>query len=110
MGGIIMNENIVTEIVEFKVIPSITDEEVIKIVNSLEENFHSQQIGFIDTELIKGKEVSQWLMIQHWRSMDEVKEVVKMMMKAPITQEFRQTIDPTSVRMSLLKQVKTWGK
>lgn len=105
-----MDNTIVTEIVEFKIIPSITDEEVLKIVNALEENFHSQQRGFIDTELLKGKETGQWLMIQHWKSMDDVKETVKMMMKVPITEEFRQAIDPRSVKMSLLEQVKTWNR
>ena len=43
-------------------------------------------------------------------TMADAKEVVKTMMKAPITEEFRKSIDPTSVKMSLSKQVKTWVK
>lgn len=105
-----MNNNIVTEIIEFKVAKAMPEEEFLTIVNYLEENFHSKQKGFIDTELVRGKEAGQWLMIQHWASLDDVKEVVKMMMKVPITEEFRQSLDPTTVKMSLLQQVRTWTK
>lgn len=109
-GGRIVNKSIVTEIVEFKLTRVMTDEEFIPIVDALEINFHSKQKGFIDTELVRGKESGQWLMIQHWESLDDAKEVVKMMMKIPITEEFRQSLDPTSVKMSLLYKVKTWTK
>jgi hypothetical protein len=49
-------------------------------------------------------------MIQHWASLDDAKEVVKLMMQFPITEEFRQSLDPTTVKMSLLQQVKTWTR
>ena len=99
-----MNNNIVTEIVEFKLAKAMPEEDF------LEKNFHSKQKGFIDTELVRGKESGQWLMIQHWASLDDAKEVVKLMMQVPITEEFRQSLDPTTVKMSLLQQVKTWTK
>lgn len=105
-----MNTGIVTEVVDFTVTQGIKDEDFIEIVDFLERNFHSQQSGFIDSELIKGKNDRQWLMIQHWRSMEEVKEVVKMMMKSSLTEKFRQAIDSQTVRMSLLIQTRKWIK
>lgn len=104
-----MKQNIITEIVEFNVNLDVTDEEFVKIVGSLEENFHSQHRGFLDTELVKGKD-RKWIMIQHWESMEEVKNVIKLMMKEPATEEFRKSIDPTSVKMMLLEKIKTWSK
>lgn len=104
-----MTNPIVTEIVEFKTAPGMADDQFITIVNALEENFHSRQSGFIDTELIKGRQAGHWFMIQHWRTMDEAKQAVQMMMKSPLTREFRQVVDPASVKMALLEQVKTWG-
>ena len=104
-----MNQNIVTEIVEFKLVSEISDERFINVVDSLERNFHSKQSGFIDTELSKGNN-NQWTMIQHWGSMEEVRKVVQLMMIEPSTEEFRHSIDPKSVKMLLLEQVKTWGK
>ena len=105
-----MNNTIITEVVEFRLNKAMTDEEFINIVDALENNFHSKQKGFIDTELLRGKEAGQWKMIQHWESLNDAKEVVKTMMKVPITEEFRRSIDPTSVKMSLAEQVKTWAK
>ncbi len=104
-----MKKNIITEIVEFNVSSGVTDEGFVRVVDSLEENFHSQHSGFIDTELVKGKD-RQWIMIQHWESMEEVKEVIKLMMKEPSTEEFRKAIDPTSVKMMLLEKAKAWSK
>ena len=104
-----MDKKVVTEIVEFKFSPEIADEECVRIINTLEEKFHSQQKGFLDTELVKGKD-NHWVMIQHWASMEDTKAVVKLMMKEPATEEFRKAIDPTSVKMQLLEQVKIWNK
>jgi heme-degrading monooxygenase HmoA len=105
-----MNQTIVTEIVEFETVGGITSQDFIKTVDTLEKNFHSRQTGFIDTELIKGKTDCQWIMIQHWASMDDAKAVVRQMMKEPMTEEFRAALDPTKVKLSLLAQVKAWHK
>ncbi len=105
-----MDKNIVIEMVEFKIISGVEDAEFIKIVDSLETNFHSKQKGFISTELTKGKEKGYWMMIQHWACMEDAKEVIKMMMKTPITEEFRKVLEPSSVKMSLLEQVRVWEK
>ncbi len=104
-----MNKEIVTEIVEFKFNTSVPYEECIRIVDSLEERFHSRQKGFIDTELAKGKE-DKWIMIQHWASMEDLKAVAQLMMKEPSTEEFRKAIDPTSVKMQCLNQIQLWKK
>lgn len=103
-----MQQNVVTEIVEFRIVSGISDEMFERIVNDLETNFHSKQSGFIDTELVKGKEERQWVMIQHWASLEEAKEVSKRMFKTPVTEEFRQAVDPAEVKLSIFKQVKTW--
>ena len=71
--------------------------------------FHSQQKGLIDAELVKGKD-DKWAMIQHWESMDDVKEAIKLMMQESSTEEFRQVVDPKTVKISLLEQIKIWNK
>lgn len=108
MGVKRMNKKRVTEIVEFRFIPGISDEECVRIVDTLEEKFHSRQKGFIDTELAKGKD-NQWMIVQHWASMEDVKAVVKLMMKEAATEEYRESIDPTSVKIQLLEQIQIWN-
>lgn len=105
-----MNKYMCTEIAEFQVISKVTDEEFIKIVEELEENYHSIQKGFIGTELVKGNEHCQWIMIQHWESIEEAREASKMMMKTPITESFRQALDPRTIKIRYLTHVKRWNK
>ena len=56
-----MNKKIVTEIVEFEIVEGLEENEFLKIVDFLEENFHSKQKGFIDTELMKGREEGNYI-------------------------------------------------
>jgi hypothetical protein len=103
-----MGKNIVTEIVSFEIINGINDQEFIKIVDFLEKEFHMKQNGYIDTELIKGKDDNQWMMIQHWQTMNDAKESSKQMMKSKFTENFRNSLDPKSVKLSCLEQKYRW--
>ena len=94
---IIMNQNeIVTEIVNFK------------IINNLDTNFLSKTKGYIDTELIKGKEEQTWIIIIHWRTMVEGNKAIKEFANSPLTAEYRNVLDPKSVSFHFTEQIQTW--
>jgi hypothetical protein len=99
---------IITEIATFKSTEDYSDDAFINIVNALENNFHVKQTGYIDTELIKGKEESQWMLIQHWRTMEAAKESSKAFVKSAATETFRNALDPRSVSLHFTKQIQTW--
>ncbi|MGM0532415.1 MAG: hypothetical protein ACQER7_13800, partial [Bacteroidota bacterium] len=69
------------EIVSFDIDNAISDETFKEIVNSVEIEFHMKQAGYIDSELVKGKNNS-WTMIMHWESLEEVKHASKLLMKS----------------------------
>ncbi|GAK58193.1 hypothetical protein U27_05166 [Candidatus Vecturithrix granuli] len=102
-----MNKQIITEVVNFTIMPGITDEDFVQCVYKLEENFHKILPGYIDSELAKGKE-GQWTMVMHWESLEQVKQASKLMMQTPSTEDFRQSLDPKSVKIVLLEQKQTW--
>ncbi len=104
-----MKKKMVTEIVNFEIDPNLAEADFIDIVHSVEELFHKNQSGYVDSELLKGKGNS-WAMLMHWESMEEVKQASKLMMQDALTAEFRQAIIPTSVKMSYLWQLKCWKK
>ena len=104
-----MDRKVVTEIVEFEIAEHVSKDSFVDIVSSVENNFHMKQRGYIDSELVKGKDNS-WTMIMHWESIDDARQAVKLMMQETSTEEFRQVVDPKTVRMSLLEQIKTWSK
>ncbi|MCG8569961.1 MAG: hypothetical protein MJB14_07450, partial [Spirochaetes bacterium] len=97
------------EIAQFKSVEEYSDEQFIELVDSLENNFHIQQKGYVDTELIKGKEKGDWIMIQHWRTMEEAKESSKKFAQSPATESFRNALDPKSVNLHFTNQIKTWN-
>lgn len=104
-----MNNTITTEIAEFKTVDGITDEHFFDIVNSLEIKYHMKQKGYIDTELIKGKEDKKWLLIQHWRNKEEAKEASKNFVNSSDTLEFRNSLEPKSVSLYFTEQLGKWG-
>lgn len=104
-----MDKKLVTEIVSFDIDSSISDESFKEIVNSVEIEFHKKQAGYIDSELVKGKNNS-WTMIMHWESLKEVKFASKLLMKSDLTTSFRQAVIPSTVKMSYLEQIKKWSK
>jgi len=109
-GGIVMSKKLCTEIAEFEVVPGIKDEEFINIVEQLEVEFHSKQKGFVDTELAKVNDSNMWVMLQHWESTEESREASKNMMKTPITKDFREALDPKTVRIKYLNHMRRWNK
>ena len=104
-----MNHNDkVTEIVSFKTINGISDNELIKIINNLDTNFLSKTKGYVDTELIKGNEEQTWIIIIHWRTMAEATEAIMEFTKSPLTEEYRNAIDPKSISFHFTDQIQTW--
>ena len=101
--------DIVTEIVTMKTIPGITRSEFENIVNNLEQDYHSKQDGFIDTELLYDEPVDEWIMVQHWKSAKHLRCASQKMFQADEASEFVKSLDRKSVKMKILPQIKTWG-
>ncbi len=95
-----MLNNICTEIAQFRVLSDISEERFVKIIEQLEHNFHSKQSGFISTVLTKDKE--EWIMVQQWNSSEQAHEASKKMMKDTVTEDFRNALDPRSVKIRYL--------
>jgi hypothetical protein len=104
-----MDKKIVTEIVSFDIDAAVSNETFKEIVNSLEKDFHMKQAGYIDSELLKGRNNS-WTMIMHWKSLQEVKLASKLLMKSDLTTSFREAIISSTVKMSYLEQVNKWNR
>jgi len=97
-----------TEIVIMKTMEGISKDKFIIIVDGLEKNFHSKQSGFIDTELLHNDETGEWIMVQHWASMDDLKSASEKMFQDAIAEPFVKSLNPESVKMTMLPQLKMW--
>lgn len=99
---------IITEIVEFSVEENLSKGEFMEIVNDLEMKFHSIQPGFIDTELLHDEKSQKWIMIQHWDSMEDLKNSSSKMFKESSTEKFRKALKSQTVKMNIIPQIKSW--
>ena len=99
---------VITEIVTLKTAEGITKDDFVSIVDGLEKNFHSQQPGFIDTELLYNDKTDEWLIIQHWNSLENLHSASKKMFNNPITETFVKSLNPNSVKLIMLPQLGTW--
>lgn len=101
--------SIATEIVTMKIAQEVLKNDFISIVDALEKNYHSKQRGFINTELLYNDESNEWTMIQHWASMEELKAASDKMFQDEGAAHFVKALDPASVKMNILSQIKAWG-
>jgi hypothetical protein len=101
--------NVIIEIVTMKTIEGVKKDDFINIVDGLEKNFHSKQKGFINTELLYNDKTDEWIMIQHWDNMDNLKSASKLMFNNPITELFVKSLDPKTVKMLMLPQLGAWN-
>jgi heme-degrading monooxygenase HmoA len=100
--------SIVTEIVTFETLEDVSFEEFVQTVDMLECEFHSQQPGFIDTELLYDSKQKTWTMIQHWESMDELKKASKKMFEESVTEAFRKALNTKCIRIRTYPQLQVW--
>lgn len=101
-------KNKVTEIVTMKTVDGVSDEKFISIINDLENNFHSQQDGFIDTELLYDSDQDIWIMIQHWNDRASLKAASAMMFKSEETEVYRNSIDPKQISIKIYDTLGWW--
>ena len=101
--------NIATEIVTMSLVEGVGNDEFIKIVSGLEREFHSKLQGFVDSELLFNEKSNEWIIIQHWSSLDNMRAASKQMFNNPLTENFVKSLDPKSVKMLMLPQLGTWG-
>ena len=99
---------IITEIVKMKTTEGLEKQEFIRIVDSLEENFHKIQKGFIDSELLYYEEENTWYILQHWQSKEDLKEASRKIFTDKSAEEFIKVIDPKNVKMLVMPQINTW--
>ena len=100
--------SIITEIVTMKLAGNIEKNDFISIVDGLERSFHSKQPGFIDTELLYDEKNDLWIMIQHWESIEQLKNASKKIFVDSAAKHFIQSIDPKNVKMTIAPQLGIW--
>jgi hypothetical protein len=104
-----VNESLIVEMAQFRLIRGSDEQGFLKEADAVQKNFLKKQSGFIDRELLKAED-GLWVDILHWSTMEEAQRASEAMLKDPACAEFIRKIDPASISMLHVKQVRTYGK
>lgn len=89
----------VIEVVTLKIKPGISYKEFKKIDKAVEDQHVSKQPGFISRESAAGQN-QEWVVIVHWRSVEDADASMKSFTAAPAAGKFMQSIDSSSMKMT----------
>lgn len=73
----------VVEMAPFRVVPGVTEQQVLEASKALQQDFLNRQQGFIKRELLKGKNEGEWLDIVHWQNDTSAQEAMQHAMNSP---------------------------
>jgi hypothetical protein len=100
-------KNLIVEVAQFKLAAGVNEEDFLREAETVQKNFLEKQSGYVDRELLKDKD-GQWVDVLHWNSMEEAQKAAEVMMSDSAAQGFMQKVDPSSVKMLHLEQVRNW--
>jgi hypothetical protein len=103
-----MKTTIITEFVNFKMLETTNDDQLIKIAEELINGFLKKQDGFMDAEMVKNISENVWCFIIHYQSMENIKTIVEKMRNSKEFEEFKLLIVPGSIGATFNMQLTKW--
>lgn len=98
----------ITEFVNFKVLETTTDEQLVTKADSFINDFMKHQEGFVDAGLLKATEGNTRCMILRYESFEKVKAIVEKLRNCREFDEFKLLLVPGSIGVTFNTQLKAW--
>lgn len=98
IGSSAANKDSVVEVVAFHLKPSVTAEEFASVDKQVEKQHVAKQPGFVSRESAIG-EHNEWLVVVHWRSVEDAEASMKSFEKAPAAANFMSKIEASTMSM-----------
>ena len=102
-----METKIITELVQFKVLDTTTDEQIVTAVNNLNE-FQNTQDGFLDAELVKDVKENSWCIIFHYENFEKLQAIGAKLRSNKVFSDFTSLVLPESLSISFYHHLKKW--
>ena len=102
-----MKNAIITELVTFKALEAVTDEQLISKADSLND-FQKKQDGFLDAELVKDVKENEWYLIYHYENMEKVKAIGEKLRNSKEFGEFIHLVIPGSLSITFYHKLRKW--
>jgi len=91
-------QSVIVEVATFKLKEGITPDEFYVVDQAVETQHVSQQPGFISRESAVSDD-NEWLVIVHWRSIEDAEASMASFSSAPATAEFMSQLDIDTMSM-----------
>jgi hypothetical protein len=101
-------KTMITEFVNFKVLETTTDEQLIAKADAFIGDFMKKQDGFVDAELTKAADGDARCFILRYESFEKVKPIVEQLGNCQEFAEFKSLLVPGSIAVTFNPQLKTW--
>jgi len=103
-----MKQSMITELVKFKALETISDEQLISTAGLNVNGFHKKQDGFIDAELVKHVEDKEWCLIFHYESLEKLMKAGDKMLKSREFGELIPLLVPQSIHATFYDHLRMW--
>jgi hypothetical protein len=103
-----MKNTIITEFVNFKVLETTTNEQLLCKAGIFINDFLKKQNGFVDAELAKDVEGNARCFTIHYKSFEMMKAIVEKMRNCKEFDEFKSVIVPGSIGVTFQHQLSKW--
>ena len=102
-----MKTTVITELVQFKVLETTTNEQIETSVKNLNE-FQKKLNGFIGAEFVKDLKENFWCIIFHYENFEKVQIIGEKLRNNRVFPDFKSLIKPESLNISFYYQLKKW--
>jgi hypothetical protein len=102
-----MKNTMITELVRIEVLPTTTEEQILKTANLIND-FLRNQDGFIDCELVKAMDGNTWYFIYHIENIEKLKAVGEKLRSNKLFDELIPLITAGSMNFSFFNLVQKW--
>jgi len=101
-------KTMITEFVNFKVLGTTTDEQLMAKADGFIDDFMKNQAGFVGAELVKATEGDERCMIIRYENFEKVKAIIEKLPACKEFYEFKLLLVPGSIAVTFNPQLKTW--
>jgi hypothetical protein len=101
-------KTIITEFVNFKVLETTTDEQLIAKADRFIDDFMKKQDGFVNAELVKATEGDARCMIIRYESFEKVKAIIEKLSTSKEFYEYKLLLVPGSIAVTFNPQLKKY--
>jgi hypothetical protein len=98
----------ITELIAFELREGISNDSLIRQADTVINDFHRKQEGYIDMELVSGTSDSTWQMILHYRSMEDIEKVKNNIPHSDAIKDLTEMLKPGSLQVSFYENRGKW--